>query len=311
MLWVFTSLAFAAAGRRVGPVAVNLLRILLAVVLLAVVHRLVFGSWVPRPDGRGFTLLAWSGVVGLALGDQLLFTALVDVGSRTATLLMTLVPPVAAILAWPMLDEPLGGRQVLGIAVTVGGIAWVVLERPAGRAVTPHRHRRRGVLFAALAAVCQAVGLILAKLGMGHTRLDAADHLDPWSATLVRMACAAVALTVITGIVRLIRGRRPVSASMSVSTEAEHLPGAGDGGRSPWPAALGLIAFGTLVGPVTGVWLSLVAIDLAEAGVAATLMAMAPVFILPFAVWIERERLGWRAIVGAMVAVAGVVVLTA
>jgi drug/metabolite transporter (DMT)-like permease len=44
-------------------------------------------------------------------------------------------------------------------------------------------------------------------------------------------------------------------------------------------------------------------------GIAATLMAMTPVFILPFAVWIEKERISWRAAAGAMIAVAGVGVL--
>ena len=52
-----------------------------------------------------------------------------------------------------------------------------------------------------------------------------------------------------------------------------------------------------------------VAVDRAQAGIAATLMAMTPVFVLPFAAWVEKERISWRAGIGALVAVAGVALL--
>ena len=74
--------------------------------------------------------------------------------------------------------------------------------------------------------------------------------------------------------------------------------------------ALLLVLLGTMAGPVLGVWLSMVGVEETDAGVAATLMSMSPVFILPFAVWVEKERLSWRAILGALVAVGGVALLT-
>ena len=38
---------------------------------------------------------------------------------------------------------------------------------------------------------------------------------------------------------------------------------------------------------------------------AQTLCSLSPIFILPFAVWFEKERIGFRAILGATVAVCG------
>ncbi|MHC4991687.1 MAG: DMT family transporter [Planctomycetota bacterium] len=303
--WVLTSLAFAGAGRRVGATTVNVIRIVLAVIMLAAVHRIAFGTWGPALDRTSLGYLAVSGVIGLALGDQLLFTALVDVGPRIATLLMTLAPPVAAALAWPVLDEPLGPLAIAGIMVTLVGIALVVLERPAGVGTRPHRHRVRGVIFGLGAALCQATGLVLAKVGIGHTRLPLDEHVSPWSATLVRMVFGAVVLVFVAGLFRISRSARTNGVAMQVSPESEHLP-AGALGRNGWPLALLLIGVGAIFGPVVGVWCSLVAVDLAKAGIAATLMAMTPVFILPFSGWVERERLNWRAILGATVAVAGV-----
>ena len=124
--WVFTSLTFAAAGRRMGATAVNLLRLFLAVGLLGLIHLVLHGTVLPDVDQTGLIYLLISGVIGLAIGDQLLFTALVDIGPRFSTLLMTLAPPVAAVLAWPILDEPLGMMATLGMVITIGGIVWVV-----------------------------------------------------------------------------------------------------------------------------------------------------------------------------------------
>lgn len=311
MCWVFTSLTFAAAGRRIGSVAVNLIRILLAMVILGCVHRVLLGIWIPRLDGVTVWYLGLSGLVGLAIGDQFLFTALVDVGSRLATLLMTLGPPVAAMLAWPILDEPLGWLAMSGIAVTIIGIGWAVMERSEGAQPRVHRHRMRGTIFGVLAGICQAIGLVLAKLGIGHTRLEEAQFVSPLTATLVRMSFAAVGICLMAGVLRLMLRKRSARV-IDVSPETEHIPAPLDEAKrsKQWKVAIGLVLIGTILGPVAGVWLSLIAVDLTDTGIAATLMAMSPVFILPFAAWLEKEHLSWRAVIGALVAVGGVVLLT-
>ncbi len=289
--WVVTSLCFAAAGRRVGSGRVNLIRIFMAVVMLGGVHWIVFHTPLPQVDARALWFLIASGVIGLSIGDQLLFTALVDIGSRLSTLMMTLAPPIAAVLAWFTLGEHLSALKIIGIVVTVGGIAWVAAERPLTPPVNPG-HRTRGFIFGLLAAACQAIGFILAKFGMGFGR-DEALAVNPWSATLVRMVFAAMGVAVIVWATRAVQARR--------------------GGTHPGrmsPRAWTLISLGAVFGPVLGVWLSLVALDNTDAGVAATLMSMSPVFILPFAVIIEKERVTWRAILGAMIAIVGVALLT-
>lgn len=71
-----------------------------------------------------------------------------------------------------------------------------------------------------------------------------------------------------------------------------------------------MLMIGAVLGPVVGVWCSLVAVDQTAAGTAFTLMSLTPIFMLPLARWIDREKLSWRAIVGAVVAVGGVAILT-
>jgi len=75
------------------------------------------------------------------------------------------------------------------------------------------------------------------------------------------------------------------------------------------PRVTGLIALGALLGPVLGVSASLLAVQHAEIGVASTLMALPPVIILPFSYFVFKEKLGWQAIAGTILAIIGVAIL--
>lgn len=295
LCWVGTSFCFAAAARRLGAGTVNLTRSILALGPLLLLNLLLLGA--PWPEATPATLvwLAASGVVGLAIGDQFLFAALVDIGPRLSVLLMTLAPIFAAALGYAMLGETLGLVEGVGVAVTLGGIAWVVSERPRPGDVEAHRHspgvRARGIAFGVLGAASQGFGVVLAKQGM----IGGEVPVDPLAAQLVRMTAGASALA----LAWLILGRR----SWLVGSRTTGSPA-----RLDRVAATGLV-IGTLIGPVLGVWLSLVSVRNLDAGVASTLMAMSPVLVLPFSAWIDREHIGWRAGLGAAVAVAGVAIL--
>jgi drug/metabolite transporter (DMT)-like permease len=62
----------------------------------------------------------------------------------------------------------------------------------------------------------------------------------------------------------------------------------------------------TTCGTVLGVWLMLIAFQQAPVGVAATLTSMSPLFVLPLVVFVLRQQVSFRGIVGAIVAVFGV-----
>lgn len=129
LLWMLTALSFTAGGHRIGTVAVNALRIFLGLVLLAATHAVVFGGLWPDATSKQVMLLAISGVVGLSIGDQALFTAFVYIGPRLGTLIMVTAPIFAAIFGRLFLDERLSPLAITGIAITIGGVAWVLLER--------------------------------------------------------------------------------------------------------------------------------------------------------------------------------------
>lgn len=299
--WLFTSIFFTAAGRRIGPTAVNGLRLVFAVVFLGSMHQIVFGTWWPEGLSEQFVFLAMSGLIGLVIGDQLLYTAFVDIGPRLTLLLMTTTPIFAAVLGLVFLGEELGWIELLAIALTIGGVAWVISERKGTRADRAvHPHAVRGVLFALFAAACQAIGAWLSKQGMGHgvSGVDEADQMDPLSATLVRMTYALVLIVPLL----VVHERRRRRKWRDGESEARAHEGTLAGG-------IGFTALGAIAGPFLGVWASLIAYDRAPLGVAQTMCGLSPVLILPLMPLVYRERLSWRAVGGAVVAVAGTAML--
>jgi drug/metabolite transporter (DMT)-like permease len=73
--------------------------------------------------------------------------------------------------------------------------------------------------------------------------------------------------------------------------------------------AFWLIVLGSVLGPFLGISFSLIAIKHAKVGIAATIMALVPILILPIVRIVHKEKLTWRAVLGAFTAVAGVAVL--
>jgi drug/metabolite transporter (DMT)-like permease len=283
-LWTLSTLAWTSAGRRVGALVVSFLRLALTCVFLAVYLLLVHGMWLPtRATAEAWWVLGLSGFCGFFLADVCLFKAFLLIGPRLSLLVQSFTPPIAAIFSWLWLDEPLPGQQWLAMAVTVAGVAWVVLERSDDETQTQRTEgRRQGLWLALLAAVAGAVGTVLSRQIMRDS-----DY-DPFAATFIRVLGAMVGyLAVIT----LVRRWKAIAAG------AAHA------------RAMVVVVFGTLVGPFLGVALCMVALRYTRAGVTATIVSTMPVLILPFAVLVYREKVSLRAAAGAALAVAGVALL--
>jgi drug/metabolite transporter (DMT)-like permease len=281
--WTFTSIFFTIASKRIGAVVVNRIRLLLAVVFLTITHLLVQGEWLPlQATPYRWFWLGLSGVIGLTLGDLFLFQSFVWIGPRRAMLLMSLAPIISVVSAWVFLGEKLNTVEIAAVGLTVGGVAWVVVEKENGNgAETDKQHYWLGILLGIGAALGQALGLIASKKGM-------AGDFTPLSANLIRMIVAMAAMWAYTLL------RREAGQTFRALDN-----------RTASLATLG----GSFVGPFIGVWLSLVAVKLTRVGIASTLMALPPVLVLPLSFWIFKERISLQAIVGTAVAIGGVALL--
>jgi len=280
--FALTALIFTNAGRMVGSQVTNRLRLTFALVYLVILNVILFREPLPfSAESSRWIWLSLSGIIGLSLGDVFFFQSLISVGPRLGSLLLSLAPIFGSIIAWIFFGEILTALQITGIVLALAGIAWVVTshEEPPD---TPHGHTRRGVVFGVLAGLGQAVGLVLSKQGMF-------GEFSPFQANAIRMLAAVVfvwAWTAFDG---------KVSATFTALREKSQV--------------LGLLALGALLGPVLGVSASLLAVQRAEIGVASTLMALPPVIILPISYFVFKEKIGWQALLGTLLAIAGVAIL--
>ncbi|MFH1276901.1 MAG: DMT family transporter [Candidatus Eisenbacteria bacterium] len=299
MIWAGTSIIFTHAGKRATPLAANTFKTVLGSLLFALVLTIREGV----PYGRGIApfdwgMLALSGVVGLSLGDSLLFKGFVILGTRRAMLVFSLNPVIGAVAGYLFLGERLGWKAILGMAVALAGVALVIGEKrpPAPDGLTPPpdptplrpgrgsliaRHVTLfGILFALGGGFGQAIGAILAKSSL--------QRVDTLPATAIRMSAASLGLVIL----GLVTGKLHHWTRLIIQ------------GRLA--ARMALASF---FGPFLGVYLMVLSLDLAPTGVALTLLATSPIWLLPLGAWFQGDRPSKREAIGAFVALAGVALL--
>jgi len=306
--WTVTAMAFEYAGKRIGAVALNFLRLVFGSVFLGLWGVAVSGAWLPlAAPASAWLWLGASGIVGLVVGDLLLFQAFIDIGSRVAMLVYATAPALAAALGFAVLGERIAPAGLLGMALTLGGIALVVTGRPGGASRAPEGeattgadpgagagsppravHRIRGLLLAFGGALGQAGGLILSKIGAAAGSAVGAGAMDPFAGTQIRVTAGVAGFAIALVATRSWKGL---------------------GGALRDRKAIASLGLGSFFGPFLGVSLSLLAVQNASAGVASAIMSITPVLIIAPSVLLWKEKVTAREIVGALVAVGGVFAL--
>ncbi len=280
LCWSFGSVAFTIASRRLGHWSVNILRLTVALALLVTAHWIITGT--PIVKDVGWYHWFWfglSGIIGFVIGDTLLFKSFALIGPRLSMLMMALVPVFGVLIAWSFMHEILTLTQIIAICVTLSGIAWVVLART--NLDIKSNHYVIGILCGIGGAAGQAIGLVLSKKGLAH-------DFSPLAGNILRILVATAVIWSIVLIqrkalftVKLLKDKKGTAA----------------------------MAAGAFLGPFVGVWLSLIAVQHTYVGIAATLMALPPVFLIPLSRWIFKERITTGAVLGTILAVTGVALI--
>ena len=279
-VWSISSIMFAGAIRRIGSVQVNVVRLVIAAVLLFLT--ILAANLSVRLSLSQYAYLSISGCIGLVFGDTFLFKSFHVSGARISMLIMSLAPAISAILAYMILGETLSAWGIIGIAVTTAGIVLVVVSNQQSEQAKV-KLTRIGLLYGFLGALGQGAGLVFARLAFVE------GNINGFVATFVRIAASLVVLLPLT----LLTGR--IKNPIGVFWKEKR--------------ALMLTIGGAIFGPYLGITFSLIAIMYTKVGIAATLIATVPILMLPLVRIIYKERLSWHAIVGACVAVGGVAIL--
>lgn len=279
--WTVTAISFEAASRKVGSIPVNIIRLAMALVLLSLFTWARRGMFLPvDATTYNWFWLALSGLVGFVIGDLFLFKAFTVIGSRLSLLIMTLVPPIAAFIGWLLMGETLSLIHMGGMALTISGIAMVILHRKRKNPKTKQVSENvsvPGIIYALLGAAGQATGLVLSKFGM--------QDYDAFSATQIRVIAGIIGFSIV---IHVFRKWLAVNHALKNTK------------------ALKLMLLGAIFGPFLGVSSSLIAVKYTATGIASTVMSISPILILPATYFLYKQHVSWREIMGAFISITGV-----
>jgi len=263
---------------------VNLLRLIVGFIFLSIFVYFYRGQLLPLDASpQAWFYLSLSGLIGFVFGDLCLFQAFVVIGPRVSMLLMALSPPMTAFIGWIVLGETLAPMSWIGMILTITGIALVVLKRHTpeesngGFRKVKFNYPVWGILLGIGGAIGQAAGLVLSKIGMmGY---------DTFAATQIRVITGIVGFSIIFAILgfwkeafRALTYRKPMLQ----------------------------LSLGAFFGPFLGVSFSLISIKYADTGIAATIMSLVPVLIIPPSMLLYKEKVTVKEVIGALIAVSGV-----
>ena len=283
--WTVTALTFEAASRKIGSMVVNILRLIIGFIFLTI-FVFFYRGYVFPVDASWHNLLwlSLSGLIGFTFGDLCLLESFVLIGARVSMLIMALAPPMTALFAWMVLGEKLSLQSWIGMALTMNGIALVVLRKRGGEknglwSILKFSYPLWGLLLAFGGALGQAAGLVLSKVGM--------QGYDTFASTQIRIMAGTAGFTLIYSFMGkwkdVVRGIGHVKP-------------------------MALLSIGAFFGPFLGVSFSLLAIKYADTGIASTIMAIVPVLIIPPSIILYKEKISLKEVIGAVLAVSGVAI---
>ena len=277
LCWTLNSLVMERKGRGLSSWGLNMLTKLGGLILVSTLAWLLEGRLIPQANASQWSLLLLSGFIGFSIGDGFLFTAFQQIGARRTMLIFSANPVLAAILGWALMGEALTIQHIIGILLAVSGIMLVIRgDVPAGSKAAGWQ----GILWATLATLGQATGVILSKLGLAT--------LDDGPAAQIRLIGGVAGRALILTAIKRWNRLFPILNS---------------------DCGLQVLTVSIVLGTLVGMVLSMLSIKLIPAAIASILFSLMPVMILPLSAFVLKEKVNSRETLGALVTVAGVSLL--
>ncbi|MCB2295151.1 DMT family transporter [Clostridium algoriphilum] len=279
--WTITAVTFETAGKKVGSISVNLIRLIFAFTLISIYNLFSRGMILPiDASSSAWLWLTFSGIIGFVIGDLFLFQAFVVVGSRISMLIMSTVPPITAITGFIIMGERITPLGLAGMLITIVGIGIVILTKNPDDKKVRLSHPIKGLVYAFIGALGQAFGLVFSKFGMGS--------YDPFAATQIRIIAAIIGFSIV---ITISRNWGKVFVAFKDMR------------------AMKYISIGSLFGPFVGVSLSLLAVQHASTGIVSTITSITPILLIPVSIIIFKEKVIPKEIFGAIITLLGISLL--
>jgi len=284
--FMITAMMFESAGRKVGSLPVNIIRLFIGLFMLMIFTWISRGFLLPTDASlHNWIWLFLSGIVGLAFGDLFLFKAFTEIGSRVSLLIMSLVPPITASIGYFLMGEVLTFVNIVGMIITISGVVLVLVKKDNSKKDSSSRKVKlsyplKGILFALLGVIGQAIGFVMSKYGM--------EDYNAFASTQIRIFGGIFGFLIIFTIYK--KWKKTFVALKDKE-------------------AMVKISIGSLFGPFLGVSFSLLAVQYVTTGVAATIMSIVPILIIGPSIMFFKEKVTIREIIGSFIAFAGIAVL--
>lgn len=277
------------AARQLGGIQANFWRIALATFFLAV-WAFTFGSGL----GGALWWFVLSGFFGIGFGDSAYFQALPRLGTRrTALIGQCLAAPFAAAIEWLWLGTRLNPAQGLCVLAILAGVA-IALAPDDHLKISP-RDWKLGIVASVLSALGQALGAVVIR--KGYAAVAAANiPIDAGTTGFQRMLGGFLPPMLM--LLALKWRAAPPSPPASAQT-----PSVSGRRRLAWPWVLANALAGQTLGVTCMQW----ALKTTQAAIVQAVIATSPLILLPMTRVIDGEKITVRSLVGAVVAVGGVV----
>jgi len=292
LCWSLGIFPFTEAAKRIGSAPLNQYRLLLAWIIISIIlffwNDLNFVELFTEPQPYHFIFLGLSGIIGFSIGDYCSFNSFKLLGPKLASLYTTFAPGAALLIGYIALNESVNLIGIFGILITVSGVIWLTLSKKDSNAATQVGYTRdkRGIFYGIIGALCQGTGLVLSKYGMDYYEVKLQTMHAVWIRLLFAFSAAFI--------VSLLAGKLKANSKPIFTNEKNNLP---------------FLFFGTILGPVMGVTLSLFAIQKLEVAVAQTIFALLPLFVLPISLIVYKERITLQSVFACLLALSGVLLL--
>jgi drug/metabolite transporter (DMT)-like permease len=280
-IWAGSSIIYSNIGKNIAPLVLNLSKGAIAIVYLLITIAITGERITWQPTVWPLLL---SGLIGIAWGDTVFFAALNRIGARQTLLINTISPVITALLASLYLSEQLAPLNYAGIGLAIAGVAGVISIQPQQTVQLPTHQYWSGVGYALLSAGANSIASILSRQAM------LASNWSPISTTLIRLGAGTAGIVVLLLLWPALR-RQAITAKID------------------WPTWL-LLAATAFFSTYIGICLQQTAFKYTAAGIAQTIGATSPLFVLGFDLW-RGEKVSWPSLGYALLTISGVSLLFA
>jgi drug/metabolite transporter (DMT)-like permease len=279
VVWAFAVILFKKSGETTHPLALNLFKDVLALVLF-IPTLWLFGETLFRAAPPGdYTLLLVSGVLGIAVGDTLFLKCLNILGAGLTAVVTFLYTPFTIGLSILFLRDVLTLYQALGAALIA--FAVVVASLKPGKTGLSKKELLYGLGFGMLAIAASAAGLVMIK-----NLLDLSPLIWVVEVRLVGGVVALLAFILFT------RNRRAILSSMFSKRGFKYT------------------LLGSLFGAYLGMVFWLAGMKYALVSIATALSQTSNLMVFVFAALLLKEPITSRRLAGILMALAGALLVT-